>query len=138
MNDEITTAEAWVRANGITASVVPADATADDAREWPNANHWRVRLYRPRTKASMTVRYHTGLGISQMQTAADVLESLAADAAGFEQCGGSFEQWASEYGYDADSRKAEKVYRAVEKQTITLRRWAGEEYGALLYGEEGA
>lgn len=43
-------------------------------------------------------------------TARDVLESLALDA-GVEdfRC---YEEWAGEYGYDADSRKGERIYNA--------------------------
>ena len=32
----------------------------------------------------------------------------------------SFEDWASEYGYDSDSRKAEAVYRACDNIGRTL------------------
>ena len=41
---------------------------------------------------------------------ADVLHSLLSDGSPhFDSC--SFEEWASEYGYDTDSRKAESIYR---------------------------
>jgi hypothetical protein len=67
---------------------------------------------------------------------ADVLDCLASDAAGFENAQ-SFEDWAAEYGYDTDSRKAEKVYRTVERQAKQLRRVLGDEgYNALLWDIE--
>ena len=34
----------------------------------------------------------------------------------------TFENWCSEYGYDTDSRKAEKMYRACIEQTMMFRR----------------
>lgn len=40
----------------------------------------------------------------------DVIYSLVSDS-GVLTCG-SFEEWAADYGYDSDSRKAEAIYRA--------------------------
>lgn len=46
---------------------------------------------------------------------ASVLDCVASDCAGYanSRC---FEDWASEYGYDVDSRKAERTYEAVREQ----------------------
>lgn len=48
----------------------------------------------------------------------------------------SFDDWASEYGYDADSRKAEAIYRACQEQTAKGRAFFGPallaEFAALL------
>lgn len=54
---------------------------------------------------------------------AEVLDSLRLDA----ECGGadSFEDFAAEYGYDEDSRKAEAIYRACQKIRSDLRRLLG-------------
>lgn len=54
----------------------------------------------------------------------DVLDCLASDACEYE---GSrdFEDWASEYGYDTDSRKAESIYRIVSEQAKQLRQFLG-------------
>lgn len=41
-----------------------------------------------------------------------VLDCIASDCAGYESAR-HFEDWASEYGYDTDSRKAEYAYRQV-------------------------
>lgn len=41
----------------------------------------------------------------------DVVSSLLLDA---DVCGRSFEEWASDFGYDTDSRQAEKIYRACQ------------------------
>lgn len=42
---------------------------------------------------------------------ATVLDCLASDCSGIDSASG-FEEWASELGYDADSRKAENIYNA--------------------------
>lgn len=46
---------------------------------------------------------------------ASVLDCLASDCATFENAR-SFEEWAPELGYDPDSRKAERIYRAIGEQ----------------------
>lgn len=52
--------------------------------------------------------------------ACDVLYSLLMDSSGVENAG-SFEAWASEYGYDTDSRKAEAIYRECVDLALKLR-----------------
>ncbi len=53
-----------------------------------------------------------------------VVDSLILDAAGVENVGG-FEEWASEYGYDTDSRKAEEGFKACGKIRDDLRKMMG-------------
>ena len=55
----------------------------------------------------------------------DVLSSLALDASILDA--GSFEDWASEFGYDPDSRKAEATYRACLEIALKLRQGLGDE-----------
>jgi hypothetical protein len=92
------------------------------------STHWRC-VFRCRSR-QMTIPFSQGPAISRKPEAADVLDCLASDAAEFENAR-SFEEWASEYGYDEDSRKAEKVYNAVERQTNLLRRFLSGTPGAF-------
>lgn len=91
-------------------------------------------------------------------TLADVLDCLASDASGYENArvrpDGAyhttsnvnskhydtpmhFHNWAEEYGYDTDSRKAEKTFRAVKRQSEQLKRTIGNEaYQELLWNVE--
>lgn len=55
---------------------------------------------------------------------ADVLSSLVMDAGVLDSS--SFEDWASEFGYDTDSRTAEKLYRACLEIALKLRNSIGE------------
>lgn len=65
-----------------------------------------------------------------------VLNCLMMDAQGYENAQG-FEDWAAEYGYDPDSRKAEKTYREVERQAKELRHILGlDGYRTLLENVE--
>lgn len=56
---------------------------------------------------------------------ADVLYSLVSDADVIDA--GGFEDWASNYGYDTDSRKAEATYRDCLEAALKLRGAIGDE-----------
>lgn len=56
--------------------------------------------------------------------AVDVLWSLTRDADVLDA--GGFENWASDYGFDADSRKAEATYRACLEIALKLRSGLGD------------
>jgi len=60
-----------------------------------------------------------------------VLDSLASDASSYENAR-NFDEWASEYGYDTDSRKAEKTYRSVGDQAKELLHLLGREVYEIL------
>lgn len=65
-----------------------------------------------------------------------VLDCLASDAASIENAR-CFEDWASEYGYDDDSRKAHTIYEVCQKQAAELARFIGEaDFQALLFETE--
>jgi hypothetical protein len=70
-------------------------------------------------------------------TVAEVLDCLASDAAGIENAR-DFEDWCSEYGYDTDSRKNARAYRACKRQAIALNRIMGNDglYERLLFHTE--
>lgn len=119
-----------VERHSITAEVVPGPTNPD----W-SAPHtsWLVTLrFEGRT---MTVPFHMGLAHTHEPEAPEVLECLASDASGADNADG-FADWASEYGYDTDSRKAEALYRQICEQVTELRTFLGAEvYTELLYGE---
>jgi hypothetical protein len=83
-------------------------------------NRWRVVLRRPtaankRGFVTLTTDYFMGNaherdGMPIEPEAADVVSSLLLDASARQA--GSFEAWADDFGYSADSRDAERTYRA--------------------------
>ena len=83
--------------------------------------HYRVRLNFQRRQ--MTLFFSHGPAICADPTAADVLECLLSDLSGADD---SFEDWASEFGYDPDSRKAEKIYRTIKSQAVKTRNLLGD------------
>jgi hypothetical protein len=99
------------------------------------ASHYLVSLsiMREGTPFCMTVPYNMGKAHKDGPTPADVLSALALDALGVHG-GREFEDWAQEYGYDADSRKAETTFETVCKQAQELQRFLGDEaYQELLF-----
>ena len=88
-----------------------------------NMDHWRCVL--KANGKTHTFYYSQGYGIRHKEPVlANVLESLASE---YDPGDMAFEDFCSEYGYDEESRKAEKVYRAFRKRTQALDRLFGGE-----------
>jgi len=100
-----------------------------------DGDHWKVTLKRPGHR--MTLVFSKGYGHKGTPpTVAGVLDCLQSDARTAEDCA-SFEDFCSDLGYDSDSRKAEKLYKAVQRQTDKLRRFLGADlFTELLQTEE--
>ena len=107
-----------------------------------NMDHWKCLLRRigkgsGDRGARMTVYFSQGYGHNGKEPkVASVLDCLASDASSIENARG-FEDWASDFGYDTDSRKAEKTYRTCEHQAKRLRSFLGDDlYDQLLWHTE--
>lgn len=98
-----------------------------------NGTHWSCRLRC--NGRQMTIAYSMGYAHTGEPELADVLDCLASDASGYENAR-DFQDWASEYGYDTDRRKAERTYNAVKRQSRKLRNLLGDQYDALLWNTE--
>jgi hypothetical protein len=71
-----------------------------------------------------TGKYGHSLNVKRLPapTAADVLSCVILDSEAIEQ---SFEDWASDFGYDTDSRKAERIYHECVAQARDAQRVLG-------------
>lgn len=132
--------KAFCRRHGIVATCELTDANpafADD--DWSRtASHWKVTLRwrEGDQRRQLTVPFSQGSAISREPTAEDVLDCLASDAASVEQAR-SFEDWCGDLGYDSDSRRAERTFKACEASARRLRQFLGASlYEALLYKTE--
>jgi hypothetical protein len=131
--DGMRTIRDFVTQNGITIKVERADSNKN-APDWKDANHYKVTL--KMAGKQLTTYFSQGYGINGEPKASSVLDCLASDAAGYENAR-DFEDWASEYGYDTDSRKAEKMYKVIGKQADKLKLFLGENlYDSLLWNTE--
>ena len=116
----------------IESSMVGENPNAPD---WRDANHYRVTLRTRTPKRQLSIYFSQGYGIHEDPTASGVLSCLVSDASGIDNAL-SFEEWAREYGYDTDSRKAERTYKACEEQARKLRAFLGDErYSEILRAE---
>lgn len=118
------TMKQFVNRHNIRATAEWADNNPNMTDMAPGSSHWRVTLrYR---RHQMTVPFSQGPAHSSEPTAEDVLGCLVSDANGV--IGGrDFEDWCSEYGYDTDSRKAERTWKTVQQQSDKLARFLGPE-----------
>jgi hypothetical protein len=124
----------FIRENHIRMTAEWADENPHMADPMPGASHYKCKLKHGRR--SMTVFFSMGSAHTGEPEPADVLDCLASDASGAENAS-SFEDWCSEYGYDTDSRKAEKTYRIIERQAEKLKNLLGGElYNELLWKTE--
>lgn len=101
-----------------------------DMEDSADMTHWRCALYFQGRRMSVTFsmgQSHKG----RPPRIGEVLDCLRLDAAGYENAGG-FEQWAPEYGYDTDSRKAERIYRNVARRVGKLGDLLGARFADFL------
>jgi len=107
---------------------IRAVKTFQKRADWPDATPWSVRLcFDGRT---LDVPFYTGSAWIKGPSSADVLASLVMDASGIDNST-SFEAWATEYGYDPDSRKAEAIYKECLKLAPKVREFLGDKFEAF-------
>lgn len=139
----------FVTDNQITMTAESVDSNPN--MDSQDMGHWKVvftrkfqsdALYTNRTTgeskpreytARMTAHFSMGYGHHGAEpTAADVLDCLASDSSSVDQS--DFETWCGDLGYDPDSRKAEKTYKACQHAAKRLKAFLGDDlYQALLY-----
>lgn len=112
---------------GLTAD---ARYTGEAPEDWPNARGWAVTLRYKRRR--LTVPFYQGPAITKDPSAADVIYCLCSDARAGEL---TFEEFCSEFGYDVDSRKAERTWRACRETAPKLRRLLGSDFETFANGE---
>lgn len=122
----------FVADNGIT--MVSRSRKSNPHMDDSKGNHYAVTLKRGEYR--MSVAYSMDVALTGKPKIDDVLDCLANDAAGVENAR-NFEDWAADYGYDTDSRKAETIYTEIKKQAQELRDLLGDDlYQVLLWEVE--
>ena len=100
----------------VTLEIASGPILARDDDGWEHNEYGVVLVYQGRRHS---FPWKQGLGITDDPSAASVLESLFLDASGYGNAA-DFEDWAAQYGYDEDSRRAEALYHEVGRQTQKL------------------
>jgi hypothetical protein len=96
----------------------------------PGTHPYKVRLRFQGRK--LTVPFYMGPAHSSEPTAADVLACLVSDARAGDQ---SFEEFCSDFGYDADSRKAESTWKQCASLAPRIRRFLGDAFDEVEAAE---
>jgi hypothetical protein len=138
------TIKEFIAANGITATSKQTSGRDRDPDQWSkDASHWRVELNRAdsRNFPGINIPYSMGsaygpqpvgppiggyqrMSKQQFPGVEDVLGCIQSDCQSIENAR-DFADWAADFGYDADSRKAEKIYRTCQDQAQLVRSWLG-------------
>jgi hypothetical protein len=129
MTTSQTTAE-FIAAHGITMTAERTDTNPHmDPESHDRMDHWRCTFRR--AGRSFTTYFSMGFGHNGKEpTATEVLDCLADDG-GSVASAANFEDWARDMGWDPDSRRAEKTFRTIERQTERLKRFLDDDQGAL-------
>jgi hypothetical protein len=125
----------FVKKHGITMTARQVGSNPlVEADDWAkNANHYSCTLQA--NGREMCTPFSMG-SACDWPTCEDVVNGLGLDASGINGHDGSFESWASEYGYSTDSRKAEKLFHVCEQQAIALEAFLGKQaYDELTSGD---
>lgn len=133
MTDPRQTLNAFIREHRITMTTdrVDSNPAMDDSA---NMDHWKCVLRCGSRRMSLVFSMGYGLG-GKAPKIADVLDCLASDASSID--GRSFEEWADDIGMNPDSRKGERTYKIIERQSAKLSRLIGEgAYDTLCYCTE--
>lgn len=127
------TIKGLVEEHKITAEVTFG---APEREDFKDGTGWTVKLTRRGKdgRRTLTVPFYMGPAHTREPDASEVLSCLVSDATSFDNAR-SFEEWASDFGYDPDSRKAEATYREVEAQTARVIRFLGDTWDAFRNAE---
>ena len=122
------TIKEFAEENNITLEYRQIKKRPDNNNEWANGSkHFKCTLcYECR---NIEIYYSQGGGIKDDPRIEDLLNCIISDNT---DNFSSFEEFASEFGYDEDSRKAEKIYNACVEETKNAKWLLGSLYNELL------
>lgn len=127
------TYEQWAEKYGVSMAVEWADENPHMDDMPAGSSHYSCTFTVDGQDGSLTIPFSMGPAHTDEPDIGNVLDALTSDASGFENAP-TFEDWAGEYGYDTDSRKAEKTFRAVKEQSERFMRFVGKTaYDELLW-----
>ena len=111
-----------------TALDLKMDVDYADSNPSMNNDNWQANHYKltfKKDKKRFTTFFSQGIGIQGEPEIPGVLECLQGDCQSAEY---SFEDFCGEFGYDQDSRKAFKIYKACGKIKGKLHKFLGSDF----------
>lgn len=122
----VSTFDEYCKKRGVTIRTTKRELSADE-RGWQHHTMKCMIAYKGRKLATT---FKQGMAHESAPTAGDVLTCMFSDARSFADHG-NFEEWAREYGYNSDSRKAESIYNACRETRAQLVAVFKGDYGAF-------
>lgn len=118
---------------------IRSEQTHLDRKDFPGARSWKVTLKNPRGR-TLTIPYSMGPALTGEPELEDVLECVISDALCYRGVG-SIEEFASEFGYELESRgdldRLKRAYNACKRYSERLETWlTEEEFEAMAYPED--
>ncbi|MDD4986242.1 MAG: hypothetical protein PHQ43_10735 [Dehalococcoidales bacterium] len=127
------TTQEYIEKHGIHMAATKVDRNPNMDAMPAGSTHWICLFTINSRGGAFDVYFSMGPALAREPSAVEVLECMADDAAGIENTR-SFERWAAEYGYDADSRRAERIYKLTKGQSRRLRKFLlADAYEELLW-----
>lgn len=117
--------EMTIEWRGTVADPFPGDSGRNRKPQY--YNHYKCVLSRGRLRH--TLDFYTGMGWTKDPTVSDVLESVQLECRSGEL---DFEELCDEFGYDTDSRSAEKIHQACVKQRKGIERVMGDAFDRFM------
>ena len=109
-----------IKRHGLTLEIVSGPTEARDADGWEHYSY-ELRLHSEANGATLDTPWRAGLAHDPNNVKlADVLYSIVSDTSYADY---DFEEFASELGYDPDSRKAYAQWEAVQDQARRFHEW---------------
>lgn len=106
--------------------IVTANYTGSKPAAWnpSNYNHHTITVRNTDTGRKTSFDFWASIANPELETEYDILNAFRCFLE--DACSGSesFEDFCSEYGYDTDSRKAEKVWKACKRAAVKFSRIA--------------
>ena len=136
------TIKQFIKENNLTMKSEYADSNPN-MKDSNNMNHSKVTI-KKKFKLNgnhldtrygfkqMTLYYSQGYGIQGEPTLESVLNCLISDST----CGETFQEFCDNLGYDNDSRKAEKTFNTILKQTSKLKKLLDNNFNDLASCEQ--
>ncbi len=100
-----------------------------DNPEFKNSDCYKVTISRPGHR--MTFLFYHGIAIKHEPTLDKIIECLQSDASCADY---DFEEFCSNLGYDEDNRRAERIYKAIQKETVRLKTFFGDDLFTIFQG----
>ena len=121
----MTNLEKLIESKGITMT---CKYGAPDNDSFKDSDGWTCILHN--SKKQMTVNFYMGRGHHGKEPrVADVLNSLLLDSSALDM---DFEDFCGNFGYNTDSRKAEKIYKDCLKSGRKLQSFLGDDFEEFI------